>query len=83
MSYILQFYTSFEEHYPQLIDKLYIIDNHPIVNTVLQTLLSSFAPETRRITELYSQNKAEYSRALLKHIDRDQLPEKYGGSKKT
>ncbi|CAL8099399.1 unnamed protein product [Orchesella dallaii] len=81
INFLLQFYSSYEDHHPGLMSKMFVVNNHPLVNTLLQPFLVSLAPGTRDTVVLFNRNRAEYSKALLKYIDYDQLPEKYGGSK--
>ncbi|XP_041456747.1 SEC14-like protein 2 [Lytechinus variegatus] len=67
-----------EQHYPELIHRLFVI-RAPMVFPVAYTIFKPFLQEdTRRKLHVLGSNWKE---VLLKHIDADQLPVYWGGTK--
>ncbi|CAL8099402.1 unnamed protein product [Orchesella dallaii] len=52
-----------------------------LFQTFFKSLADQLLPETQDIIRIYSRDRRQYSKELLKLIDKEQLPEKYGGTR--
>ncbi|OXA36929.1 SEC14-like protein 2 [Folsomia candida] len=81
----LQLYTewtgTYETHYPAGADKIIIINSPASFEIVLNLVRPLFSPSTRQALKVLGPNKSEWSPILFSGIDKDQLPENFGGTR--
>lgn len=81
----LQLYTdwtgTYETHYPGGADKIIIINSTSAFEVVLSLVRGLFSPATKEALKVLGPNKSEWSPILYAGINKDQLPENFGGTR--
>ncbi|ODM91313.1 Retinal-binding protein [Orchesella cincta] len=72
--------NSAESHYPNLANKIWLINTPPIFQVVLRLLRPLMSPVTQEVVKVFGQDKVKWKKALIEIADKSQLRPEYGGT---
>jgi len=75
-------YFLHQVHYPNMSDKIILINTPLIFETILKLLNPIMAPETREALRVFGPDKEKWKSYLNELVDRNQLYTEFGGTKK-
>lgn len=81
---VISYYTKVLRKYQRFVEKYahqwIFINVHPTVETFIN-LIRPYTGQVLNNIEIYGNKKSEWAPKILKYINKDQLPEWYGGTK--
>jgi hypothetical protein len=78
-----EFITNYELHYPNTVNKIFLINTPGIFEVVLRVIRPLMAPSTRESLAVYGINKMQFEAAISKEISKNELPDWLGGKRIT
>lgn len=75
-------YFLHQVHYPNMADKIVLINTPGLFEAVLQLLQPIMAPETKIALKVFGPDKEKWRKYLYSFIDKDQLYTEFGGTRK-
>ncbi|ODM90083.1 SEC14-like protein 2 [Orchesella cincta] len=77
----IQFIQLFENHYPESLDAIIIIDAPPAIQVVLEAMRPFFSRTTRNAIKIFGPNRDKWMPYLDTKISKDERRPQYGGTK--